>query len=288
MKPKVGELPNRRGCHMIQEQWRIQTPEHVGVQYKLAGLGSRGAALMVDMLLITLLQIGLAALYLFTDKTLPDMLLDRSNFFYAMVILAIFIINWGYFYLFELLAGGKTIGKMLLHIRVVDEKGGSPTGLAILIRNLVRIIDMLPFYYLLGMVMVFVHPQHKRLGDLVGGTIVVHERQKKKKSKKYKKTWFTEVVESRGLTPLPADEVSFRHFSKREWDLLKTYMERFPTLSEQDHLYVTREVASILLPALKIEYADKSILEHENMILRIYLTVREEWEYQWNQPDLSS
>ncbi|RDY71822.1 RDD family protein, partial [Halobacillus trueperi] len=38
-------------------------------------------------------------------------------------------------------------------------------------RNLLRIIDMLPFYYLIGMLMVFFHPQHKRLGDLVGGTI---------------------------------------------------------------------------------------------------------------------
>ncbi|MFK4996937.1 RDD family protein [Bacillus sp. N9] len=65
------------------------------------------------------------------------------------------MINWGYFIVFEFVSGGRTIGKRVIGIRVIQDNGHSITFLSSLIRNLLRVIDSLPTSYLLGMIMIF-------------------------------------------------------------------------------------------------------------------------------------
>jgi uncharacterized membrane protein SpoIIM required for sporulation/uncharacterized RDD family membrane protein YckC len=95
----------------------------------------------------------------------------------ASLIFIYFAAFWGYFALFEALAGGRTPGKRRVGIRVVMDTGHPITFQAAVIRNLVRIVDAQPVAsYGVGLVAVLVHPVHKRLGDLVAGTIVVRDR----------------------------------------------------------------------------------------------------------------
>ncbi len=44
-------------------------------------------------------------------------------------------------------------------------------------RNLVRYVDQLPFFYAVGVIVMFVTKQHQRLGDLAAGTLVVRDRE---------------------------------------------------------------------------------------------------------------
>ena len=83
----------------------------------------------------------------------------------------------GYFILFELLMHGQTPGKKAMKIRVMRDDGTPVTANEVLVRNILRLVDFLPFGYALGAVVMFPSPLSKRLGDLAAGTIVVKEGQ---------------------------------------------------------------------------------------------------------------
>ena len=99
-----------------------------------------------------------------------------SKWFVALLILFYFVLIWGYYALFEAFRNGQTPGKRVLKIRVIKDNGRQITFFESLARNLLRVIDALPSAYLTGVISILVTKQNKRLGDLVAGTIVVHER----------------------------------------------------------------------------------------------------------------
>jgi hypothetical protein len=80
---------------------------------------------------------------------------------------------WGYYLAFELVWAGQTPGKRLLGLRAVREGGRPITASASAVRNLVRMVDFLPFGYGLGALVMFADPRSRRLGDLAAGTLVV-------------------------------------------------------------------------------------------------------------------
>src|SRR2546422_10321259 len=161
----------------LRQHHGIETPEHVDVQFELAGVGSRLASGLLDLLLLVL---GLLALWIGGEAIIgsvsaaPGM---RSWLSAGMIILA-FCLIWGYFTLFEALNGGRTPGKQALGIRVVMDTGRSITPPASVVRNLVRFIDCyfpaLPFAP--ALLSIALHPSNKRLGDMAAGTIVVRDR----------------------------------------------------------------------------------------------------------------
>src|SRR5207245_10651733 len=101
------------------------------------------------------------------DSTVPVLL----------ILVGGFAIFWGYFIVSEAVWSGQTLGKRALRLRAVDARGGPITVSQALIRNLVRIVDFLPSYYLVGAIAIFVTHRNQRLGDLAAGTVVVRERQ---------------------------------------------------------------------------------------------------------------
>ena len=77
---------------------------------------------------------------------------------------------------FTLLEGnrGQTLGKMLLGIKVVREDNGEVPGLgAAAIRTVLRLIDVLPFAYLVGYISILITSRNQRLGDMAANTLVV-------------------------------------------------------------------------------------------------------------------
>lgn len=151
----------------------VETPEHVVLQLELAGLGSRMAAAIWD-LVVLLLMLSLVTVVYTIATSLAE---SVAGWVRAALILVWFLVFWGYYALFEALAGGRTPGKRRIGIRVVMDTGHPITFPAAMIRNLVRLVDIQPAgSYLVGLLFVFFHPQHKRLGDLVAGTIVVRDK----------------------------------------------------------------------------------------------------------------
>ncbi|MDP8988275.1 MAG: RDD family protein [Actinomycetota bacterium] len=95
----------------------------------------------------------------------------------AFVTVAWFLVLFGYDVLFEVAAGGRTPGKRWTGIRVVDRAGGPVRFVPSVIRNLLRLIDILPGFYLVGAIAVVVSARNQRLGDLAAGTLVIRERR---------------------------------------------------------------------------------------------------------------
>jgi hypothetical protein len=94
----------------------------------------------------------------------------------ALLVLALFLVQWGYWVGFETLWAGRSPGKRALGIRVV-RLDGSPVGFAeVALRNLGRVADFLPILYAVGITAMAVNPRSRRLGDLLAGTLVVRER----------------------------------------------------------------------------------------------------------------
>src|SRR5881409_949971 len=162
----------------LRQHHGVETPEHVDVRFELAGVGSRVAAGLLDLLLLLLglLLLWLGGTTIASDITPPHG--TARGWVTAVLILLTFSLVWGYFTLFEALNGGRTPGKQLLGIRVVMDTGRSLTTQAAVVRNLVRFIDCyfpaLPFAP--ALLAIALHPSNKRLGDMAAGTIVVRDR----------------------------------------------------------------------------------------------------------------
>ncbi|WP_042144129.1 RDD family protein [Paucisalibacillus sp. EB02] len=262
---------------MNQGQIEIKTPEFVSLNYQIAGLGSRGAAMIIDQLLLLVANTVIYLIFLMANVA-EIFYLSNSWVPIAVAIIIVFIINWGYFFVSEYFFGGKTLGKKLIGIRVIQENGHSITFLSSLIRNLLRIIDMLPTSYFLGMVFIFFHSKHKRLGDLVAGTIVVHERGAKKQGT----SKIDKEILRRGLTKesLSLEDFALRSLGKKEWELLRIYSGKFLNIKLDDRVQLTRQLSTKLLPKVGLDARDKEITELENILLTLYLITKDEWEYE--------
>jgi uncharacterized RDD family membrane protein YckC len=159
-----------------KDQISIDTPELVSIEMPLAGIGSRFIALLVDYLIW---GAGLVVLIIIAIITLPAMHafnVKSAQWAEAIVIFLLFLLNWGYFTLFEAFWNGRTPGKRVARIRVIQRSGRSIGLLESMARNLVRYVDQLPFFYAVGVITMFVTSQHQRLGDLAAGTLVVRDR----------------------------------------------------------------------------------------------------------------
>ncbi len=152
-----------------RQHLEVETPEHVVIDYEIAGLGSRALAAIIDSAIIV--SVIVALLFIAARATA-----EWAVWVIPVVTLAFFAVLWGYFALFEGLREGQTPGKRWLGIRVIRDTGHAATMRDAATRNLIRLIDFLPPPYLLGALMVAFHPRGKRLGDLVAGTVVVRDR----------------------------------------------------------------------------------------------------------------
>lgn len=71
---------------------------------------------------------------------------------------------------------GRTLGKLVLGTRVETDGGGHPSWGKVASRNLMRIVDGLPVFYLVGFVAALSNEERQRLGDMAAGTVVVRAR----------------------------------------------------------------------------------------------------------------
>jgi uncharacterized RDD family membrane protein YckC len=158
----------------LEDRHVTATPEGVSLNIVLAGLGSRCAAYAIDFLiqLVLYLVFALVLGYLIggggeTSRLLAD----------GALALFFFLDFFGYFVLFEMLWSGRSIGKRANGLRVVRIDGSAPGFWSSTLRNVLRLIDMIPFpVYLVGSVLVLSTTRNQRLGDLAGGTLVIRNR----------------------------------------------------------------------------------------------------------------
>jgi uncharacterized RDD family membrane protein YckC len=140
--------------------------DNIRLALPIAGLGSRTLAAFLDYLC-------LSVLLLVWSLTCAFLLIPVMHAWSVVLLLfGLFLLEWGYFAGFEIATGGRTLGKMALKLRVVSAVGASPGVAALLLRNLLRDVDLI-----VGLPLIALDPLSRRVGDRVAGTLVVHERR---------------------------------------------------------------------------------------------------------------
>jgi uncharacterized RDD family membrane protein YckC len=158
---------------VFEDRLTIDTPEGVPLELTLAGVGSRFTSALVDYVFQAIILVALALVIIYGVGLAP-----RANAVApALWTLGFFFVFWGYDVAFEVLNAGRTPGKALNGIRVVRESGAPVTFGPSAVRNVIRIIDILPGTYLVGMTSIFVTRRNQRIGDLAAGTLVIRERR---------------------------------------------------------------------------------------------------------------
>ncbi|WP_282297635.1 RDD family protein [Stenotrophomonas sp. PS02289] len=148
---------------MLDTYREVITPEGVPLHLPAAGPIPRALAWGIDF------AIRVAGLLL---MSIPLAFLgDFGQGLYACLM---FLTMWAYTIVQEAI-WGRTLGKRVLNLRVVAHDGAPIGWMASITRNLLRTVDMLPFGYALGLLSSLFDPHGRRLGDLVAGTVVVHD-----------------------------------------------------------------------------------------------------------------
>ena len=236
---------------MQPDQVTIETPEHIQFTYELAGLGSRFLSLFVDSL-IQILGLGaLALLAAYLEASIGFLRASRGGEIAGVPVLAFIILfsaalfAIGYFIVFEMVWQGQSPGKRLAGLRVIRTSGQQIGFTESAIRNILRLVDVLPAFYSLGIFFVFFTQRYQRIGDLAAGTIVVKER-----------LW---EPPARTATDLGTEEELVRRargyiaaLTREEIEAVQRFIQRRGELSAELRTRLARDIAAPLLEKFPI------------------------------------
>lgn len=140
--------------------------DNIALELPIAGIGSRGLAVTFDYLCLTLLLFTIVAAVAFA----ADGPLD-SGLMIGSLVLLVFFVKITFFLVQELAFKGCTLGKKMLLLRTVGTSGGTASTAQLIVRNLLRPIDLIVAAPLMAL-----DPKARRLGDRLAGTLVIHDR----------------------------------------------------------------------------------------------------------------
>lgn len=235
----------------------IVTPEAVTLSVDVAGLGSRMIAAIIDVLIqgAALLVVGLSLGGL--GGSAPNTPLTIVFF------VSLFLIVWAYYPLFETMWNGATPGKRAQRLRVVKTDGQPATVGPVLVRNLLRLVDILPGAYGVGAITMLLTRRSQRLGDLAAGTMVIRERK---------------APDPHELSLLPSsgrDEVARRidvaALTDRDYELVRSFLQRRDSLRPEARAALAHQIASVLRTsahAPSIDVDDETFLEAVALAIR--------------------
>ena len=155
----------------------VISPEAVEIELRPAGVWVRTRAFLLDWVIRVILSI----VAFFVLSILAELSNGVAN---GLFYIAIILIYWLYPVLFEVFWHGQTPAKRVFGLRVVQDNGTPVSFTQSLIRNLMRTADILPIFYGLGMSVMLLHPQFKRLGDILSGCLVIYTDEPKIKINK--------------------------------------------------------------------------------------------------------
>lgn len=207
----------------------IDTPENVLLDAEIAGFGSRCMAALLDYTLLALVFIGVTILFIRATTTITN-----STWELALLSLVQFAIILFYHLFFELIWNGQTPGKRRLGLRVVQANGLPVTTSSVIIRNLVRLFDFFPAFYVIGMFMLFVTKHSQRLGDLAARTVVIREK-KQLKLDNIRENLTVQYVHINRLSPLPPN-IQIGALTQTDRRDIVNYLQRRAQIARREYL----------------------------------------------------
>jgi uncharacterized RDD family membrane protein YckC len=221
---------------LTDDRITVQSITGVDLTLNLAGPGSRSYAFIIDWHIRVLISgvwllIASAALRFHVDWKSQGALLG---------ILPPVAFYFLYHPIVEIAMRGQTPGKRMAGVRILSRSGAQPGVSALLIRNIFRLIDSLPVFYVLGLVTCIFSEHRVRIGDLAAGTLLVVEDLDGEKSLAR-----VETLAARSTLPLETLE------------LADQILERWESLQPEKRVEIARSLLAQVLPAA--DAADLSI-----------------------------
>ncbi|HEY9902216.1 MAG TPA: RDD family protein [Candidatus Sericytochromatia bacterium] len=233
----------------------LQTPESVELEFTLAGIGNRAYALLIDYIVLGLILIGFlvfGSIFSFELSGVIEDLLGNNNqlelWLIAISILISFFIYVGYFVFFEVLWQGQTPGKRYVKIRVIRDDG-RPIGLQqSTLRALLRPVDD---FFFLGVFLIVLSRQEKRLGDLVAGTVVIQEEQP------IASATFPVSEQAQSLANQLQTEADISRLLPEDFAVIREYLQRSGAMTSQAKAELSRQLAHQVKEVIALEKAPK-------------------------------
>ncbi len=216
----------------------VNTPEGISLRLSPAGPVSRMLAWSIDVLIRMAINTVIFTTLAFMGKTGIGLALILS-----------FLLEWFYPVYFELYKKGQTPGKKSFNLYVCMENASPITPAASIIRNLLRFVDFLPFFYGFGLISMMLNKRFQRLGDLVASTVVLH------KALEYPAI---EEINIESISPPVA-------LNLREQQALIRFQQRIPYLTKER----SEELAQLTSPLVDLEKSSstKQLLGLSNWIM---------------------
>ncbi|WP_116807969.1 RDD family protein [Steroidobacter cummioxidans] len=236
---------------MAAPQVTLQSITGVDVELRIAGVGSRSFAFVIDWHIRTILAFSWWAVGTLLTFGQLVTLVEGGNpgpHYFLWVVVPAMCIYLLYHPVLEILMRGSTPGKRMAGVRIVTRTGDIPGIGALLIRNVFRLIDSLPFAYLVGLATAMFTAQHVRIGDIAAGTLLILD------SKEHNTSFARLTPANRSLDPRAAD-------------LIHEVLERWTELDEN-----TRgELARSLLARADKSLSPEQLAQLNNSELRTRL-----------------
>jgi uncharacterized RDD family membrane protein YckC len=251
----------------LSNSYVVETPENVSFGYDVAGIGSRFLAALIDTLIQGTIYVFLFVVFALIEFTGVLSALPRqiSNLAPVLLLLVIFLVQFGYFLLFELFTGGQTPGKQLFNLRVIKENGYPLAPIDSIIRNLVRIIDFFPVAYGVGVIVMFFNDRARRLGDYAAGTLVVKLRDEVRLS---------DLQAAKPVSPYVPDLPGIENLNEGDIELVESFLQRRPQLRDPAPLAGT--LARTIRSRLNTPQAEEASLNisHEAFLRQVVAAYR--------------
>jgi len=226
-----------------EENLTVDSAGAMVMEYPIAGLGSRSYAFIIDLHIRALLATAwfLPFYYILINGFDLNSIVGKVLGNIAMIgSIAIYTL---YHPVLEILMKGRTPGKRIAGIRIVTLGGAVPAVSAILIRNLFRLLDSLPFIYLVGISSCLVTRKQVRVGDLAAHTVLIHE----------------EIMQSKAIE-LMSQAARDSHLSPAQIEVLHDLLQRWKQLDRESRIRVGQKL--LQSADLSIEPSDsKSVMD---------------------------
>ena len=228
------------------------------LRFPVAGIGSRFVAVLIDHLIqfATYLLVVIAITIFSSGAPVAKGMQELDTFgkwFIAAIIFINFCLIWGYFALFEAFWHGQTPGKRVMKLRVIKDSGRQITLFEALARNLLRFVDLLPGFYLAGVITMLSNRKNKRLGDMAAGTLVVHELPADDRASDAflsGEDFFASKKEAQPESGLPSDAIA--RLEPADLHVMETFFARALDLDMQTRAKMAARIAERMAAKMQV------------------------------------